>query len=230
MRDALAFLTPLGGARTPDGRTLSWFPLAGALIGAVVGASWWAAGEIWTPAVAAAIVIAVDLAVTGMLHIDGVADSADGLVAHMPRERRLEVMAEPSVGAFGIAAVAVILLLRFAALGAMEPDIALLASLWCTSRTVMAVTARAMPYARPAGLASAFAGQGWWPVAAYGGAGALLLGAVAGEPVAVVVASLAGGAVALGGRFRLGGYTGDVLGAAGVIAETAGLLVAAGSW
>ena len=85
MRRAIAFLTPLGGPAVPDARTLSWFPVVGALIGLVVGAAWWGAQEVWPMAVAAAVVLAVDLAVTGLLHLDGLVDSADGLLPQVPR-------------------------------------------------------------------------------------------------------------------------------------------------
>ena len=116
MRRALAFLTPLFGASEPRPETLTWFPFAGAALGLVLGAVWWGAERIWPAAVAAAIVVAADLALTGLLHVDGLADSADGLLPHLDRERRLEVMAAPDVGAFGVAAVVAVLLLRWAAL------------------------------------------------------------------------------------------------------------------
>lgn len=233
MKEALAFLTPLGGARTPDRRTLSWFPVVGALLGAVIGGVWWGAERLWPPAVAAAIVVAADLAVTGMLHLDGLVDSADGLLGHLPEERRLAVMSEPTVGAFGVAAAGAVLLLRFAALASMAPHAALTAGLWCGSRTVMAVAARSVPYARPAGLVSAFTGGDWRPVAAYGVGAAFVFGAGArglAGAAAVAVALVAGGLVVAGGRARLGGCTGDVLGAAGIVAETAGLVVASARW
>jgi adenosylcobinamide-GDP ribazoletransferase len=234
MRRALAFLTPLGGAVTPDARTLSWFPVAGAVIGVALGAVWWGAERLWPAVVAAAIVVAADLALTGLLHIDGLADSADGLLPQLRRERRLMVMAEPSVGAYGVAVVATVLLLRLAALATMTPEVWLLAGIWCGSRTVMAVAARAVPYARTeGGLGSALLGGDWRPVAAYGGAAALLLGAVGGRgpgALAVAIGLVAGaGVVALAIR-RLGGFTGDVLGAAAVVTESAALLVAAARW
>jgi cobalamin 5'-phosphate synthase/cobalamin synthase len=234
MRRALAFLTPLGGAATPDARTLSWFPVAGALIGACVGAVWWGAQELWPPAVAAALVIAVDLALTGLLHVDGLADSADGLLPQVPRERRLEIMADPTVGAYGVAVVAVVLLLRFAAFASMEADVLLVAGIWAGSRTAMAVAARAVPYARAeGGLASAFTGGDWRPVGLTGLILAVSLGAFAGgrqSELAVAAGIAASGAVVAFARRRLGGFTGDVLGAAGVVGETAALLVAAASW
>lgn len=233
MLAALAFLTPFGGARAPDRRTLGWLPLAGAVIGAVVGVAWWGAGRIWPPALAAAVVVAVDLAVTGMLHLDGLIDSADGVLPHLPRERRLAVMTEPTVGAFGVGAAAAVLLVRFGAITSLEPDIALIAGLWAASRTAMAVTARALPYAREHGLVTSFRGGDWRAVALYGAALALglaVLGAGLQGAVAVVAGvGMAGAFVALA-RHRLGGFTGDVLGAAGMVVETGGLLVVAASW
>src|SRR5690349_4062880 len=121
MRRALAFLTPLpvGTAEPPDRRTLAWFPVVGALIGALLGGVWWIAERLWPVSVAAALVIAADLALTGMLHYDGLIDSADGLLPHLTRERRLEVMREPDIGAYGVTVTVVVVALRFAALASM---------------------------------------------------------------------------------------------------------------
>jgi adenosylcobinamide-GDP ribazoletransferase len=233
MRRALAFLTPLFGASEPRPETLTWFPFAGAALGLVLGAVWWGAERIWPAAVAAAIVVAADLALTGLLHVDGLADSADGLLPHLDRARRLEVMAAPDVGAFGVAAVVAVLLLRWAALATTAPSPLLLGGLWCASRTAMAVAARTVPYARPGGLASAFLGGRTLSTAligavlatglAFAGPGVPGIAAVAG-----VVAGAAG-VVALARR-RIGGFTGDVLGASGMVGETTGLLVAAARW
>jgi adenosylcobinamide-GDP ribazoletransferase len=233
MRRALAFLTPLFGASEPRPQTLGWFPLAGAVLGLVVGAVWWGAERVWPAAVAAAIVVAVDLALTGLLHVDGLADAADGLLPHLDRTRRLEVMAAPDVGAFGVATVVGVLLLRWTALAVTAPSPLLLGGLWCASRTAMAVTARAVPYARPDGLASAFLGGRALTTAVVGAVVAVAL-AFAGPGVAglAAVAGVVVGAsavVALAWR-RIGGFTGDVLGAAGIVGETTGLLVAAARW
>lgn len=230
---ALAFLTPLGGARVPTAASLRWFPPVGAAVGFGVGALWWGAGELWAPAVAAALALAADLALTGMLHVDGLADSADGLLPHLDRPRRLAVMAEPTVGAFGVVVVGTVLLLRWSALSSMDVDVLLVAGLWCLSRSLMALTLTALPYARGEGLVSAFReGPGLAVAGAGGVASGLLVALGAGWAAVAIVplAAAAGGLVVLLALRRLGGFTGDVLGAAGVVTETVGLLVAAARW
>jgi adenosylcobinamide-GDP ribazoletransferase len=234
---ALAFLTPLGRAREPDRTTFDWFPAVGALLGAAVGVVWWGADQLWTPLVAATLAVAADVALTGALHVDGLADAADGVLPHLDRDRRLAVMTEPDVGAFGVTAVVVTLGLRVALLASLRPgDVGLLAALWCASRTVMAVTARSVPYARgDGGLAAAFLGRSPVPVALVGTALAAALALTtdlgAAHALAAVAAVPVAGAAVVGlARRRLGGFTGDVLGAAGLVGETVGLLVAAARW
>jgi adenosylcobinamide-GDP ribazoletransferase len=236
MRRAVSFLTPFGGPADPAPSALAWFPAVGALIGLAVGGIWWAAWRGWPPPAAAAIAVIADAVLTGMLHLDGLADAADGLLPPLSRARRLEVMADPRLGAFGAAGLAIVLLARFGAFASMVPSPLAVAGLWSGSRTAMAVTARLVPYARPAGLASAFlpgaaarrAGPAVLGLAggllalalAFAGRGALGLAAVGTE------AATAAAVVFLAWR-RLGGFTGDVLGAAAVAGETAGLLTLA---
>jgi adenosylcobinamide-GDP ribazoletransferase len=233
MRRALAFLTPLGGAAAPAPSALAWFPVVGAAMGLALGGVWWVAARLWAPAVAAAVVVVADLALTGMLHLDGLIDSADGLLPPFAdRARRLAVMADPAAGAFGVGAAVGVLLLRWAALAALRPSAVLLAALWAGSRLAMALVARSVPYARAAeggGLATAFLGGGrrFSPVG--GVALVVALAALGGVHAMVGVVALAlgaGGVVALAAR-RIGGFTGDVLGAAGMVGETLGLLAAA---
>jgi len=232
---ALGFLTVVGRSAPPDPSTLRWFPFAGALIGLTVGGLWWGAAEVWSPALAAALVVAADLAITGMLHLDGLTDTADGVLPHLGRARRLAVMAEPTVGAFGVGVAVVVLLVRWAAFAMLAPSVVLVGGLWCVARSVMAVALRAVPYAREGGgLASAFVGtRSWFGLALVGTALALGLGVLAAGTagaVAVVAAAVAGAGVVALGVSRLGGYTGDVLGAAGMMAETVGLVAAAARW
>ena len=178
--------------------------------------------------------VAADLALTGLLHVDGLADSADGLLPPMDRDRRLAVMTDPTAGAFGVAAVVVVLLVRTAALGSRAVDVGLLVAVWAASRSVMAFVAATRPYARPGGLATSFLGDRTAPITAGLAvlAAAVLAGVTDGRAgVAAILGVVVGAAavVALAHR-RLGGFTGDVLGAAGVVGETVALVVAAARW
>jgi adenosylcobinamide-GDP ribazoletransferase len=250
MRGALSFLTCLGGPVPPTPKALSWFPLIGAGIGLSLGGLHVIAGGLWPPLLAATIVVAADLIITGMLHLDGLADSADGLLAHgLDPARRLAVMAEPTSGAFALGTVTLAMVLRVVALAALAPSPVLLAVLWATSRAAMALAVQTQPYVRPQGLASTFrdsrsgrdpitgvsrvlvlvlvlvlavaGGLAWWDEAGIG------VGDLAGGVVSAVLAAVVVLAVA---RRRIGGYTGDVLGAAGMLAETTGLVVVAARW
>jgi adenosylcobinamide-GDP ribazoletransferase len=225
VRAALAFLTPLGGARTPSPRALPWFPVIGALIGAGVGGAWWAGTEVWNPFVGAALAVLADLMLTGMLHIDGLADSADGLLPHLgTKERRLEVMRQPDVGAFGVGAVVGTLLVEVAAFTATDVDVVAAIAVWATVRAAASVAMLSMPYARGDGLASAFRGHS--PLAA-AAAVVASTGLALVDPVAAIAVALGFLAIVLVAVRRIGGYTGDVLGAGIVVAQVAGMLAVA---
>lgn len=251
MRGAVAFLTPLGKARVPQPSSLVWFPLVGGAIGALLGLVWWGLARAWPPGVVAALVVVADLGLTGMLHVDGLIDSADGLLPpHLAHDRRLAIMKESTSGAFGIASAVGVLLLRWVGLMAIKPSIVLLVGIWAGSRTIMAVVATSVPYARPeGGLASAFIepdpGNGQRNrrshrtrrnclVVGLLGAVVAVGFAVAWRPIAgavtVVVEAVAAILVVWFARRRIGGFTGDVLGAAGIVAETLALVVASARW
>ena len=237
MRRAFSFLTVLGRAAVPNERTLTWFPVVGLVVGAIVGGAWWVAGKWWPALLAAVVAVAVDVAVTGGLHLDGLADSADGLIPPVSRTRRFEIMADPRIGAFGALALVLVLGLRIGALAATPAKVLAVMGLWCGSRTLMAAVARAVPSAHTdGGMAAAFTARrsGSHPLTARYGVGvyglALACGVAAvgsgGRGVEAVAAEvLAALAVVWFAQRRLGGYTGDVLGACGVIGETVGLLV-----
>lgn len=237
MKRAVAFLTPFGRAAAPNDTTLAWFPVVGALIGGAVGGLWWLAAKIWVALLAGAIAVAVDLVLTGLLHFDGLADAGDGLLAPLSRERRLAAMSDPSIGAFGALTVGAVLLLRFGAFATLRPTPLAIAGLWCASRTSMVAITELLPYVRSEGLVRSFLGtRSEWQRRVLRGS---VVGGVALSVALVMVARGWRGLIALGAelvaialvalfsRRRLGGYTGDVLGAAGVIGETIGLLALA---
>jgi adenosylcobinamide-GDP ribazoletransferase len=228
---AVAFLTVVGRGRAPDAGTLRWFPVVGAAMGGLLAGVWWAASELWGPALAAAVVVAADLALTGLLHLDGLADSADGLLPHLDREQRLSVMRQPDVGAFALGVVPAVLLVRWAALAdatATAAELSLVA-VWCASRTLVAAIPAFVPYARPEGLTTGLLGGAspwlamWLLPCVVGLAASEGLAGWFAVPVAVAAAA----AVVQLARRRLGGYTGDVLGAIVLLSETAALTILA---
>ncbi|TAL21426.1 MAG: adenosylcobinamide-GDP ribazoletransferase, partial [Frankiales bacterium] len=172
------------------------------------------------------------------LHLDGLADSSDGLLPAMPVERRFDAMSDPRVGAFGAIAVAVVVVVRLAGFASAAASATAIAGLWCASRSAAAVVALTVPYARAHGLASAFvpAGRDVRRAAVVAGTGLLLAVPLvlvdrpaAGITALAVQLGVIAGVTAFAVR-RIGGYTGDVLGASIVLGETAGLLALAARW
>lgn len=240
MRIALSFLTriPVGRLEAEDylatlGRSAWLFPLAGLVVGLVTWAAHATAGLLFGPATRALAAVAAGLWVTGMLHLDGLMDTADGLGSHRSRERMLEIMKDSRVGAMGVAVGALSLLLRFALLvelpaGWHGPALLLAPAL---GRMAIALAAGLWPSARAegAGLGASFARHVGRPQLA----GALLLGlaaAVATQPfapwrgvAAFALALLAALAMARSLARNLGGLTGDTYGAINEVAEMAAL-------
>jgi len=243
---AVTFLTgiplPVRGEVSPADlwRSMGWYPLVGLALGAAAWGVYAGLLELLPSLVAAVLVVLLLEAVTRGLHMDGLMDTADGVLSGAPRHRALEIMKDSSVGALGVVAAVLILALKVAALGALaRADAAapLLAG-WCAARTLPAVDVYAWPYARAAGTGEAFTRERTpGPVALAGGL--LVAGVVAtlfvtlavdgagawyaGLFVAVVAmtaALLVQAAVAK----RLGGLTGDVYGMGIELAEAAALV------
>lgn len=230
MLSALSFLTILGKPKLPDHRTLAWFPVVGAFIGLLLaGVSWLVGLGISSRLISAGLVVLADLTITGMLHFDGLADSADGLLPHLDRKRRLEVMRTPDVGAFALTLVPVILGLRWFSIISNADEWLMFVGIWMLSRTLMATAPAWIPYAHDQGIVTPFlAGARKWFIIWFIPAAILLASVdVQRGPLAIGLAVLAGTAV-LGLAFKkIHGFTGDVLGAAAVIAETVALIVMA---
>lgn len=233
LRAALGLLTrlPVAVTTAPDPRAAWAWPLAGALVGALAalaGGFGMALGVV--PGVAAALVLAVEAAATGGLHEDGLADCADGFWGGRDPARRLEIMKDSRVGSYGVLGLGLVLLARWAALTALLTvgDWGAVIAAAAMSRAPMAVLMAALPNARGSGL-SASHGVPPVEVAATGVALALGLGLIlAGAsvlPMALAMAAATGG-VALVARAKIGGQTGDVLGAAQQLALAAGLAFA----
>ncbi len=210
-------------------------PVVGAVVGAA-GAAAYAAGDMLglPPTAAAGLALAATMLLTGCLHEDGLADTADGFGGGSTRERKLEIMRDSRLGTFGVCALGLSLLLRWSALAAIGDPVAVawaLVAAHAAGRAAMPAVMLALPPARPSGLAEA-AGRPSSAKAAL----AALLGVLALWPLgstalfAGVVALLAWSAV-LGwlAMRQVGGHTGDVLGAVEQGGEIVILLAVVGS-
>jgi adenosylcobinamide-GDP ribazoletransferase len=236
---AIAFFTrlPLRPAGPVDGAAVaraSWCaPLVGALIGALAGLAYWAAYRLnLPPFVCAALAVAAGMLLTGGLHEDGLADTADGLGGET-RERALDIMRDGRIGAYGTCALVICLALRIGTLADL-PRAALVA--WAlvgahaAARAVLPAFMRLVPPARADGL-SATAGapsRERAAVAAAIGVGLLWI-ALGFRSALIALALMLIGALVMArlARRRFGGQTGDVLGAVEQVCETLVLLVTA---
>ena len=230
---AIAFLTrvPVGRLVVLDARDVArgaaLFPLVGAAVGAAAGL---VADQLVPELGLLAGVLAVALAalVTGALHLDALADTADAL-GGATRERALEIMRDHAVGAFGAVALVLVCLVdasAYASLGSAEEAVAAGAVAAAAGRAAILPLARVLPYARSGdGQGRALEGMGWASVVVgVGLAGGLAV--VGGRPglVALVAAVVTAVLLALYFRAWLGGVTGDTLGATAKLCETAALV------
>jgi adenosylcobinamide-GDP ribazoletransferase len=214
--------------RKAAGRAITWTPVVGLLLGAfVVGVLELFAISDISALVAGFLVVGVVALSTRGMHLDGLADVADGLGCYGPPERALKVMKDGGAGPFGVVTLVVVLGAQAAALPHAHWGVVVLA--FATSRAAFGICCmRGVPAARPEGLGALVAGTqhplvviGTWVVLA---AAAVSLGWRA--VVAVVVAgALVWSLVKHTGK-RFGGVTGDVLGAAAEIALLAVLVIA----
>src|SRR5262249_5065538 len=140
------------------GRALPWFPLVGALLGAGVAALNWALEPIFSRSLRDVIAIAALLLATGLLHFDGFVDCCDALLGTRSVERRLEILRDSRVGAYGVGGGAVLLLTRYAALESLSPGlwtVAVIAAI-ITGRWAMVWLVTLFPYARARGAGTGF--------------------------------------------------------------------------
>ena len=230
---ALAFLTRLPMPRLEAAdftRAPGWFAAAGLVIGAALAGVWVLAALVWPPVVAALVVVAFGLLLTGALHEDGLADTFDGLGSGRPADRVLEILRDSRIGAFGAMALVMVLGLRvaaLAALGALAP-VALVAGQGL-SRAAMVGVLRAGPYLRASGAGTGMTGPlgaGIVPLAlaVLVALGLALWAFGAGALIGLAGASGAAWALRAWALRRIGGITGDILGAVQVLADLAFLL------
>lgn len=211
------------------------FPLVGAVVGAIGAAVLWVGALALPPMVAVGLSIAATVLLTGGFHEDGWADVCDGLGGTQDRQRALEIMKDSRIGAFGAMGLVLMLGLKWVALASM-PAVIAAASLvlaHAASRTAAVMLIRALPYAGDAlhakakPLARQLSASAAVVATLWSGLVALVLLRVL--PVALLAWALAPLSLMTVAclrwfRVRLGGYTGDCLGAAQQLTELAAYL------
>lgn len=228
---------------TDCARSTRLFPLVGALVGLILVGVDTATTPFFSPGVRAALLVAAAAAVSGGLHLDGLADTFDGLLCRKDRETTVQIMRDSRIGAMGATALIITLLLRFALIGEVAGWLRPYALLFLpiAGRQAMVLAIALHGYARSgAGMGRQYALQtgrreiytsliltglmltaGWLQdaAAATGSFVVIASGVVAAQVGSAVFARYVAG--------RLGGLTGDVYGAVNEVAELFFLLVVA---
>lgn len=237
MLAALQFLTrvPIRLRQEPSlEKTVAWFPLAGALIGAAVGGT---AAGLWylvSPLLAGALAVTLGLLVTGAFHEDGLGDVADAFGGGWTVERRLEILKDSRHGTYGVAAMCASIVVRMIALGSIAGPLAMFTAAVAahvTGRAAAVAMAGTMRLATHSGLGADY-GRGTTRARA-------LIGCLSGLAVCILavgwhalplvgVVLVAVVAVGLLARRKIGGISGDVLGATEQVAEGLALVVLSG--
>jgi adenosylcobinamide-GDP ribazoletransferase len=240
LRTGLAFCTRLP-VSVPEAANLAraaWtFPVVGAMVGALGALVYWLADSLGLPPfVSATLAVAATALITGCLHEDGLADTADGFGGGGTKARKLEIMRDSRSGAYGVVVLIVAVLLRVGAIAALAgpgPAAAALIAAHAGARGVLPLFMRAVPNAREDGLS---AGVGTPTTGA--ATAATLLGLLALMVCLGIGTGLVAALVVVAGLIflarlsvkQIGGQTGDVLGAVEQMSEILILLTAAALW
>lgn len=231
--EALRFLTLLPVPGLPAmgvdriGRAVAWFPLVGLVVGAIGLAFGALAGAIWNDGVQALVVVVTWMLVTGGLHLDGLADTFDGMLSWRSREQRLEIMRDSRIGTMGALAVFAVLAGKLVLIaGAGEGWVAAVLVAPVLGRWADVVAILAFPPAREGGLGRTFRESSGRGTAAIAGVTALAVTTVLSGAVGIVAMIVVTGITLALGRWwvrALGGLTGDTYGAASEIGELVAL-------
>lgn len=241
LRLAIVFMTRLriGGHANFEpaelARAAKYFPLAGALVGLIAAAAILASSAVLPQPLPVVIGLATAVLLTGALHEDGLADTADGLFGGHTPERRLEIMKDSRIGTFGVLALATVLALKGTSLMAIDAlsMARVVIAAHAVARFSCAAAMWALPYVRPVsqskyGALTVRVTFGEMLIALVL---ALVIGVLAVQPVTLAfgVVAVAVGATLLGlvAKRRIGGVTGDVLGAIEQVSETLFMIASA---
>lgn len=242
--DAFRFLTiirlPFRREVSPEelGRSIVYFPVVGGIIGLILAGINCVLTLVLPAAVVNGLLIVALAVISGGMHLDGLADTCDGLAGQKTVEDRWRVMRDSQVGAFGIIGAFLVLLVKYASLNSVPEDLMLatLVIMPVVSRWAMVYTVFAYPYARPTGLGKAFKeGASWQRFAV---ATIITLAATIGlaRLVSTAYFYLVGLVIVLGVwvivialatylKHKFAGLTGDTYGAINEVAEVAVLIL-----
>jgi len=241
---ALKFLTtiPLPWWREASpvelGRSLVYFPVVGIIIGLILAALNWLLGLILPSAVVNVLLIASLAVISGALHLDGFADTCDGIAGHKTVEARWQVMRDSRVGGFGIAGVCLLLLIKYVSLNSVPESLLMVTLILMPviSRWAMVYALFAYSYARPSGLGKAFKQEANWQ--RFSLATIITLAVAMGlTRLANPAYSYLAGLVIMGGTWviimimsaylkrKFAGLTGDTYGAISEVAEVSVLIL-----
>lgn len=228
---AIRFLTivPVSWRAADDAQQFSkclmFFPLVGALIGLVGSAAAYVLLLFFPPQVVAVLAIIYLAFVSGFLHLDGLSDSADGLFSSRPREECLRIMKDSRAGAMGVVVVVCVMLAKYSALSSMEGHMLCLAIFFMplAGRSAILLSMARLPYARPEGGLGRLFYSDSSKIATIAAFLVLFLLLMILAPSLLIVTLIAiAGVNLLFGRWcrlRLGGATGDTLGASCELTE-----------
>ncbi len=251
---ALEFLTriPIPAATQFDpawmSRCVRYFPWVGVLIGACGALVWWALQPALSPWLAAALAFTTTALITGAFHEDGLSDYVDGIGGGQSREQTLAIMKDSRVGSFGALALILVTVIKIAALASLPMIDAILVLIFAhaTARASAVTVMASLPYSRDdatskvrsvaMGVTWAEVSVSWLPTVAliaFAAASAAACGLSNQAPIALLTATVSAGIIttllALQMQRRLGGYTGDALGAVEQCAEAV-ILVVCAAW
>jgi adenosylcobinamide-GDP ribazoletransferase len=235
---AVRFLTilPLPASGDNDeahlSRSVPFFPLVGLLIGLIVATFDLGLSRLFSPLLAGVLVVIALIAVSGGLHVDGLADTADGFFSSRPRGKILEIMRDSRTGPMGVTALVCVISLKIAAVGSIEVESRWSAILMMplAGRCALVAMLALLPYAREeGGLATVFQRNRSIFHAAWAMGVLALVGWLSAGTggLAMAAVSIAGMLILSAMAYsRIGGLTGDTLGATCEIVEALPALVA----
>lgn len=219
LRNAVSFLTtiPIGSAEHLQAGDLSraaiWYPVVGLAVGLALAGAWEAITPRLSSHLAGALIVALWVLVTGALHLDGLADCCDGLLAPAAPDRRLEMMGDSRTGVFGVVGLTLLLLLKVTTVASLVSSTALvlapvLGRWWMLP---LGINRPAKPEGLGAALHEELNGKHLLIPAALVAGAVIYLGITA--VIALIVTGVVTLALGLTAARRIGGQTGDVLGA-----------------